>query len=638
MAKEQQQAQGNIAPNTVMQPEMIEQIKMRAEAVEKEYKQALDYKRSQNFLTNWATFERFKAGDQWPAVTERTKMLPRPVFNIIDQIVSHKVATIMNENIKMVYSAMDVDEPDNEREEETSEEMQGEDITQWEGADQFSRYSESVWEHIKQDQLNEEMLENAAAVGAGFIHYYWDPSVNGGNKLKYNGDIKGEVIDAVNIFFGNPQIPDIQKQPYIIITSREFAKTVQEAAATNGLPPEFIEQIKEDKETQDQAYDMAQQEQDGKGKVTVLTRYYKKNGEVHFIKTAAGITIKDETPMGFDRYPIVMMNWKRRKKSIFGVGDIESLIPNQKAINFLMAMQLLSAQLTGWPKVIVNRSYIKQRIKNEPGEIIYTDAPPDKPNAGIDYLNPASMPSHLPELVDNFVGYTKETSGANENAMGENNSSDLNATAIIQLQKAAGVPLESIKRRFYQAMEDTGLIWMQFFKTKYNTLRMIKLQNDEGEEYHQEFQGTDYADVDMRCKIDIGPSSSYSETLMMSSLDKFLDMQLIDFETYLELVPKNVVPFKDRLKRIVKQKQQEAAQMADQQFEELLNQMDPAEQEAYYSAPPQLQAQMKAQIMGGQEGQPPGAAPPMGAMPQGAPAPGGQPPMPPQGEPQPIGG
>lgn len=632
MAKEQQQV-GGVAP-TVMPQEMIEAILEKARKIEKEYKHSLDYKRSQSFLTSWATYERFKAGDQWPPVTERTKMLPRPVFNIIEQIASHKVATIMNENIKMVFSAMDIDEPDQD-----NPELEGQDVTQWEGADQFSRYSESVWEHIKQDQLNEQMLEDAATVGAGFIHYYWDPSVNGGNKLKYNGDIKGEVIDAVNFFPANPQVADIQKQPSIIITSRELAKQVQNAALQNGLPQEYVDMIKEDKETQDQAYDMAQQEQDGAGKVTVLTRYYKKNGEVHFMKSAAGVLIKDETPMGFERYPIVMMNWKRRKQSLFGVGDIESLIPNQKAINFLMAMQLLSAQLTGWPKMVVNRSYVKQRIKNEPGEIIYTDAPPDKPNAGIDYMNPASMPSHLPELVDNFVGYTKETAGANENAMGENNSSDLNATAIIQLQKAAGIPLESIKRRFYQAMEDVGLIWMQFFKTKYNTMRMIKLQNDEGEEYHQEFQGTDYQDVDMRCKIDIGPSSSYSETLMMSSLDKFLDMQLIDFPTYLELVPKNVVPFKDRLKRIVQQKQEEAAQMADQQFEELLQQMDPAEQEAYYSAPPQLQAQMKAQIMGEQGGQPPGAAPPAGGIPpQGAPAPGGQPPMPPQGAPQPIGG
>jgi hypothetical protein len=631
MAKEQQQQQttSGVAP-TVMPQEQVEAILEKARKIEQEYKRSLDYKRSQNFLTSWATFERFRAGDQWPPVTERTKMLPRPVFNIIEQILSHKVATIMNENIKMVFSALDIDEPDQD-----NPELQGEDITQWEGADKFSRYSESVWEHIKQDQLNEQMLEDAANVGSGFIHYYWDPTVNGGNKLKYNGDIKGEVIDAVNFFPANPQLADIQKQPAIIITSREFAKQVQNAALQNGLPQEYVDMIKEDKETTDQAYDMAQQEQDGAGKVTVLTRYYKKNGEVYFMKSAAGVLIKDETPMGFERYPIVMMNWKRRKQSLFGVGDTESLIPNQKAINFLMAMQLLSAQLTGWPKMVVNRSYVKQRIKNEPGEIIYTDAPPDKPNAGIDYMNPASMPSHLPELVDNFVGYTKETAGANENAMGENNSSDLNATAIIQLQKAAGIPLESIKRRFYQAMEDVGLIWMQFFKTKYNTLRMIKIQNDEGEEYNQEFQGTDYADVDMRVKIDIGPSSSYSETLMMSSLDKFLDMQLIDFPTYLELVPKNVVPFKDRLKRIVKQKQEEAAQMADEQFNQLLETMDPAEQEAYLSAPPQLQAQMKAQIMGEQGGQPPGAAPPAGGMPPQGPPPGGQPP---QGAPQPIGG
>ncbi|MFS0904136.1 hypothetical protein AB3N02_13865 [Priestia aryabhattai] len=590
-----------------MENNMIE----RATRVEKEYKQALDYKRQMGFLAKWAEYERFKAGDQWPAPTDNTKMLPRPVFNIIEQIQSHKVASIMNENIKVVYTALDADEPDPDA-------NGGEGVMaspEWEGADKFTRYSESVWENIKQDQLNEEMLEVAANLGSGIIHYYWDASKIGGNKMKYQGEICGEIIDPVNFFPGNPQSTDVQKQPYIIITSRELIRDVKKQAADNGVPPEKIEEIKSDKETVDQAYDMAQHEQDGADKITVLTRYYKRDGKIYFVRVASGVIIKDETDTGLKRYPIALMNWKRRKQSIFGVGDTEGLIPNQKAVNFLMAMQLLSTQLTGWPKMIVNRSYVKQRIQNVPGEIIYSDAPPGSA-PGVDYMNPAAMPSHIPDLVDNFIGYTKETAGANENAMGENSSSDLNATAIIQLQKAAGIPLESIKRRFYQAMEDVGLIWMEFWKVKYNTERLITIKDDDNQNMTVPFTGTEYADVDMKVKIDIGPSSSYSETLMMSSLDKFLDMQLIDFETYLKYAPKNVVPFRDRLLKDIEQKKKEAEQMGEEQFEQILQTLSPEEQQAFMNAPPELQEQMKQQILAQQEQQAPGGQSPMGGMPQ----------------------
>jgi hypothetical protein len=586
-------------------------IDERAGKVEKEYKQALDYKKQMGFMDKWAEHERFKAGDQWPAPTEKTKMLPRPVFNIVDQILSHKVASIMNENIKMVFTALDADEPDAEEGVMAS--------TEWEGADKFTRYSESMWENIKQDKLNEELLESAANLGSGFVHYYWDASISGGNKKKYQGDICGETIDAVNFFPGNPQSASIQKQPYIIITSRELVSDVKKTATDNGVPIEQIAMIKSDSETVDQAYDMAQKEQDGADKVTVLNRYFKKDGKVYFLKVASGVVIKEETDTGLTRYPLAMMCWKNRKQSLFGVSDTEGIIPNQKAVNFLMAMQLLSAQLTGWPKMIVNRSYVKQHVQNVPGEIIYTDAPPGA-DKGIDYMNPVQMPSHLPELVDNFIGYTKETAGANENAMGENNSSDLNATAIIQLQKAAGIPLESIKRRFYNYVEDVGLIWMDFWKNKMNMERLITIQDDDSQNMTVPFTGTDYKDVDMKIKVDIGPSSSYSETLMMSSLDKFLDGQYIDFATYLEFVPKNVVPFKDRLLKKIKQQQAEAEQQQEEQFDDLINQLPLEEQEAYLNAPPELQEQMKQQILaesGAQEGAPGATMPPQpGAMPQ----------------------
>lgn len=520
-----------------------------ASEVEKQYKEGLSYKKQMNFFNKWAEHERFKAGDQWPAPTEKTKNLPRPVLNIIKQIINHKVASVMNENIRMVFTAMDTEE----------------DSMEYEGADKFTRFSETTWENVKQDQLNEEALDSGATTGACIWHYYWDTSKKGGNRLKYVGEIQGEILDAVNFFPGNPQNTNIQQQPYIIITHRDLVENVRKEAQQNGLSNELVNLIKPDSETEDQTYDLAKKELSEDNKVTVITKYFKENGIIHFQKVASGIVVKPKTSMRIKLYPLAVMQWERRKRSIFGSSDVEHIMPNQKAINYLMAMQLLSVQMTSWPKVLVDKNFVKQQITNTPGEVINVTGSNGSLDNVIKYMNPANISNAAPALLDAILSYTKDVTGANENALGEQSSAQLNATAIMLLQQASGVPLESIKRRFYQAMEDVGLIWSEFWKVYYNTDRIVSMKDDEGEEYTDVFNGEQYKDVDMQLKIDIGPSSSYSETLMMTSLDKLFDTQNITLEDYLQFAPKNVVPFKDRLLKRVQERQEQEQQMMEQQ-------------------------------------------------------------------------
>lgn len=572
----------------------------QASIVQKQYKEGIAYKNQMGFLKKWAEYERFKAGDQWPPATEKTKTLPRPVFNIIKQIINHKVASVMNENIKMVFTANDAEE----------------NTLEYDGADIFTRYADTTWEEVKQDQLNEEALENGATNGPCIWHYFWDTTKKGGNSLKYVGAIAGEVIDTVNFFAGNPQNAKVQEQPYIIITHRDLVGNVQEEARTNGVSPEIANLIKPDSDTEDQAYDMAKKELAEGDKVTVITKYWKElqvpevNPTVHFLKVAGNVVIKPKTNTRLSLYPVAVMQWERRKRSIYGVGDTEGLIPNQKAINFLLAMQLLSVQNTGWPKLIVDKKFVQQQITNAPGEVINISGHNGSINNAISYLNPGNVSSNAPNLVDSFLSYTKEVAGANENALGEQSTSQLNATAIMLLQKAAGVPLESIKRRFYQAQEDIGLIWADFWKVYYNTDRKVSLKDDDGETYTDTFNGTQYKEVDMNLKIDIGPSSSYSESLMMTSLDKLFDGQHITLEDYLLFSPKNVIPFKDRLLKRIQERQEQAKIQQDDMFEQMLQQLPPEEQQAFLSAPPEVQEQIKAQLMG-QQPQMPQQAPMM---------------------------
>lgn len=522
-----------------------------AKQIEEEYQEGLQYKRQMQFLDKWPEYERFKAGDQWPKATEKTKHLPRPVFNVIKYIQNHKVSSVMNENIKMVFT------PQEHMEEgEVSDDTMKQAI---EGADLFTRYSDTTWENIKQDKLNEEALESGANLGTAIWHYYWDPTIKGGITRPFIGDLKGETIDPMNIFFGNPQQKDVQKQPYIIISSRDTVASVRKQAEQNGVKKEFILQITSDNDTQDEGYDNAQIEVKGTDKTTVLTKYWKEDDKVYFAKVCSSVTIKEKTDSELTLYPVAVMQYERRKKSIFGIGDTEGLIPNQKAINFLMAMQLLSVQLTGWPKLVYKVGAVDPRkINNDPSEPIEDNSPPGQ--EGVKYLTPGKVDGLAKDLLESFMEHTKSLSSAHDAATGEIGKGELNATAIMLLQKASGVPLESIKKRFYRAMEDVGNIWADFWRSKYNTTRKINIEDDDGKVYAEDFKGSNYKEVPMYLKIDIGPSSNYSEELMMASLDRLFDGQHITIEDYLEFAPQNVIPFKDRLLKRLEERSEQMAQ------------------------------------------------------------------------------
>lgn len=536
--------------------------------VQKQYKEGLNYLRQMGFLDAWPEYERFKAGDQWPKATERTKNLPRPVFNVIKYIQNHKVSSVMNENVKMLFSPQEFVSSNDNPEMEDQRIKQAEDA-----AEKFTRYSDTTWENIKQDELNEEALESASNIGTCIWHYYWDTSKTGGVTTPWTGDIAGEILDPLNVFFGNPQQRNVQKQPYIIISTREQLSSVKEEAKGNKVPAEKLLLINADKDTQVEGYDRAKVEVTGSEKVTVITKYWRESGKVFFLREASGVEIKEKTPLGFTLYPIVVMQWERRKKSIHGVGDTEGLIPNQKAINFLMAMQLLSVQLTGWPKMVYNPNFVDSKsINNDPAQAIPDQSPPGQ--RSIAYLTPGTISSHANGLVESFIDYTKQLSSAQDAATGDISKGNLNATAIMLLQKASGVPIESIKKRFYRAMEDVGRVWEQFWKVKYNTSRRVNMKDDDGQEYSEEFTGTNYADVNLNLKIDIGPASSYSEELMMASLDKLYDREAIDLEDYLEYAPKNVIPFKDRLLKKVREAKEQQAVV--EQLQQQMPQSDPA--------------------------------------------------------------
>ena len=165
------------------------------------------------FTTEFPKIIEFKEGNQWAAVTENTKNFPRPVFNITEMFIRAKRAALTNQSLTLDYTPLEVF--DDEDAQALAEQ----------GAEDFTEFAKITWENINQDELNNEMVDDAITVGTGVLHYYWDNSKKGGNQLEWRGAMAGEVLDPLNVFFANPQNRDLQKQDWIIIQNRLPVKT-----------------------------------------------------------------------------------------------------------------------------------------------------------------------------------------------------------------------------------------------------------------------------------------------------------------------------------------------------------------------------------------------------------------------------
>ena len=519
------------------------------EIITNRFNDALQYKQRYGLHEKWKKYDKFKAGEQWGKVTEATKNFPRPVFNMVKHIVNFKKASVMNENVHLIYTYVDGVPQEGEID----------------YSDILSRYSKSLWEEVKQDKLNGRALDYASVTGSAIWHYYWDSSFKGGNTVKYLGRMKGEVLNPINVYFGNPQCLEVQDQPWIIILSRLEVNKVREMAAQNQA--NVNGPIQGDNPDMATVYEGGQYEVENDGKVNLYTMYYKVNNVIYYVQSTENNIITPPTDTEFELYPMALMNWDERSEFIYGSSEVEGMLPNQKALNMLIALQVMSVQLTGFPKMVYKKGAIDPaKITNTIGEMVEDKS--NTPGMNVQYLNAGQVSPLAGDLTQRFLDYTKDLSGTHRNVTGEARAE--NATAIMLLQKTSGVALDDIRKRFYEALNDIGLIWLQFFKHRYNTIRLLNLTDADHTKQLVPFNGENIKDLEFKLEINVGVASAYAETFTVSALDKFLQMQLITFEQYLKYVPKNIVPFKDALLReIEKKKQQEQQQMENEMLDEI---------------------------------------------------------------------
>jgi hypothetical protein len=520
------------------------------------YQAGIDYNHKIDLNTTVNTNERFYAGDQWNGVVSNG--LPTPVFNIIKRCINHFIASIMSSAIKMQFTPINV----GSQVEDSDAEGQ---ITNA-AAGLISDYSETLWEDQKMDFLMRQALLDSAVSGDACFHWFWNPSADIGQEAE--GNIEGELVDNTNVFFGNPNDYRAQKQPYIVLSFRQLVSDLKAEAKKYGVSKRDIELIQSDTDYAEQSGDMSQYELDGgndeAGKTTAIIKYWKDkdSGLIMFTKATKGAVIRKDVKTKQKLYPVAMMNWDHRKNSYHGQAVCTGIIPNQIFINKAFAMVMTSLMNTAFPKPVYDSSIIKQ-WSNQIGEAIAVKGGQDVRNVAA-YMQPAQMSSQIMNVIDAAINYTKELLGATDAGLGEVRPE--NHAALVAVQQASAIPLELVKANSYQLAEDNGLIWLDMMGAYYG-LREVEI-NVEGQRQMAQFNFDLLQQMKLKLKIDVGPSSYWSEITNAATLDNLLMNDKINFLQYLERQPKGHIPKVDTLiedtKKMMAIKEQEQAMMKQQ--------------------------------------------------------------------------
>ena len=527
------------------------------------------YQGAMGFTRKFPQYVDFYEGRQWPAPTKNTQGLPRPVINVTKMICRNKRSAILSVPTRIVYHAESLDEGGSR-------------------ALAFNRFAAYIQKEMHLDAADKRAVRDGVLKGSYFYHFYWDGHAHG---LDANtpGALRVEVIEPLRIGFANPCEKDEQKQEWILIISREKVERVRKMA-DKGVD---TERITSDERVAD-GYGTI--EQDKEALCTVLTRYFRRDGALWCERATKGVLINAPRPLTpsvqqvraelgdaeiagvqparpMTLYPVVAGAYEEREGSIFGIGEVEGIINNQRSINQHVAMSLLDAQQSAWSKWLVLPNALNgQRITNEPGQML-TDY--SKTGNGIKRLSPQALLSKPMELVDALVTLTRAATGATEVMTGEAIGANMSGAAIAQLQSQAQQPVEELRERFWDVKRKQGEVLAEFFRLYYYDEPYVfeeKVQPGDatgaaaieglpqiGED---RFTGADFANMRFDVAVETVRGSKSSNAGDINLLDTLLARNAIDVDTYLEAYPDDAISDKTALREALsRSKKAEAAQL-----------------------------------------------------------------------------
>lgn len=504
----------------------MNQIKNQMTNVWKYYERGKAYNNSlvPNQYNVVRTNTEFFIGNQWQNLPQTPAMsrLPKPTFNILKRVASLFIASLSSSAVTVRleplahYDGSGMAGPDD-------------DVAAFANAS-----VNNLLEKLNFDYRLREALYDGVQTGDYCAHFYWDATAQPfGTRLgPHRGEIGMELVDGINVMFGNPNEFDIQKQPYVIVVGRDTAMNLrremeQFRRTRNGMVSGTAATKSDESLVQadSENWDFAgvggrteAQADDDVGKVLYCYMYTKVQKEQEMIDPKTGLTVMEpelgpdgmpkyeedangllipkmvpaketvttvrvtkatrstiiyeDVDTGLSLYPIAWGNWERQKNQYHGRALVTGLLPNQISINKLFASAIRHVDLMAFPKTVYNADLISS-WNNEIGQAIGVHGiQPGQSIQQVAYnLQPSDMSNQVFALIDKAMAYTKECLGTTDAQMG--NVKPENTSALMVLNTNAEVPLENIRAGEYEWLEDCCKIMLDMQGTLYGKRPVI---------------------------------------------------------------------------------------------------------------------------------------------------------------------
>lgn len=552
-------------------------IKKTPKEIWDEYQKGREYKSAIDLYDTVKMNENFYIGNQWEGVNAPD--LPKPTLNILRRVVAFMCATLVSDDIAISFEAHDEDDD-------------GKKLT----AAAMGTMINRVMEFTRFRHKLRSCTRNAAVDGDMCLYVRFDENVETGQTVK--GDIRCEIIENINVMFGNPYTPEIEGQPYIIIAQRKTVEELKDEAEANGISESDRLLITADSDEEQM------EKGDSDTLATKLIKFWMEDGRLWVSETVRDVAISKPKATPLTMYPLCWATWEDVKSSCHGQAAISGVIPNQIEINRIVACIVRSVHMNAFPKTIIDGKKIKS-WSEKPGVVIKSE------NLGVNRIQDAvtsikggDVSPQAMDLVSTLINLTRDFLGANDSVLG--NIKPDNATAIIAAQQSSTMPLQLQKLKMYQFVEDFARICVDIMhgyygerevylddpvEVKATDITGVPVLDGAGKPVMQEIKKTlvdfrKYDAMNYHLNVDVGESSYFSELMQQQTMDNLLSQGLIaDLVTYLESVPRKYVRNKGKLVSDLKKQQEQMASMSVPAVE-----------------PPDLESQVQAvreQLIGG---------------------------------------
>ena len=539
------------------------------------YSQAQMYARQTNIYESTDKNFRMYNGDQWAGL--KLKGIEPVQLNFIKPIINYKVGAISQNLWAIHYSAENIDIPEFV---ETARKT----------CELLNKKAAKIWEATYMDYMVRQICKNAAINGECPIYINF-------NENKNMPEI--EVLNKTDIYFGNENHSDIQKQPYILLKKRMPVSLAKVLAEENGASKQEIQYILGDQETFEEAGDSAKEEKDNM--VTVVWKLWKENKNVYMSIATRYCNIKENENTGLSLYPVTHMIWEEKQGSARGAGEITvGLIANQIEVNKTLMRRALVAKNTAYPQKVVNIDKIQNpsALNEVCGIIKVSGMGVQNVQDAFTNINPAQMSSDVERLQQDLIQTSRELASASQAASGDVDAEEASGRAILAVQQASQQPLVEQLGMIKKTIEDIARI----------ELDMLKTYSEDGLEVENEVQdpisgqttiqiekidGIVLKELQATVKVDVTPKSAYDKYAQERSIENlfikgmFNPQMLGQLKFYLECLDDDSVMPKQKLLERVDKELEKQSRIAEIQAQ---GQQLIAQQQQFYNMDPESQA------------------------------------------------